>query len=79
MTRIICPELHAAICAIVDAAEPLNEAIENPGFAKMAKDGIAVWALNKGFELTHDQVLTLAGALDLILFALQPVASKARH
>ncbi|SEH31568.1 hypothetical protein SAMN02799636_01098 [Methylobacterium sp. 275MFSha3.1] len=73
------PALYAAICAVVEAAEPLHEAIENPGFAKMARDGIAVWALNKGFELTHDQVVTLAGALDLIMFALQPVASEARH
>lgn len=70
------PALYAAICAVVEAAEPLNEAIENPGFAKMACDGIAVWALNKGFELTHDQVVTLAGALDLIMFALQPVVSE---
>lgn len=69
----------AAMQAVTAAAAPLQDVVGNPLFQTCAPGSVAVWALNHGFELTADQVRTLASAIDLFMFALTPPASDARH
>lgn len=69
----------AAMLAINRAAEPLADVVRNPLFPRGKDGSVAVWALNKGFDLTAEQVETLADTHSLFAFALTPAASDALH
>lgn len=69
----------AAISKLLAAAGPITDAVENPLFQGIRRDTVACWALNKGFELTAEQVRTIASGHALMMLAFEPTASDAIH
>lgn len=69
------PAVNAAIRAIHNAAEPLQDVAAHPLISSAKPDAMAVWAIGHGQVLTVAETRTLASAFDLLALALMPPAT----